>query len=124
MLRLSPILFMDSGLQLGLFKAYAAAPVFSVPLETTMDEVWIFNSAESRFPSAVFKNRTDAENWIVKMKLTGALTKYPVGISVYDWAIENGHFKVRTERDSSPSFVQKFSSAAQEHIHFENGSSE
>ena len=89
-----------------------------------MKEVWIFNGADGRFPSAVFENLADAEAWIKGTKLTGVLTKYPVGIPVYEWAIANGHFKVKSEKETSPSFIQKFSSAAQEHIHFENGCSD
>ena len=89
-----------------------------------MREVWIFNGAEGRFPSGVFERRADAEEWISRNGLTGVLTKYPVGISVYEWAIENGHFKVKSEKDTSPAFIQKFSSAAQEHMHFEDGSSD
>lgn len=89
-----------------------------------MKEVWVFNGAEGRFPSGVFENKSDAEIWIKTNSLTGILTKYPVGISAYDWAIMNGHFKVKSDRDSSPLFIQRFSSAAQEHMHFENGSSD
>lgn len=89
-----------------------------------MKEVWVFNGAEGRFPSAIFEERADAEKWIEINALTGVLTKYPLGISVYEWAIENGHFRVKNEKEKSSAFIQKFSSAAQEHIHFENGSSD
>lgn len=84
-------------------------------------EVWIFNGANAKFPSAVFAIKEDALDWIKKYGLTGVLTKYPVGISAYEWAIESGNFKVKSERDSTPEFIGKFSSAAQEHMHFENG---
>jgi len=89
-----------------------------------MKEVWVFNGAEGRFPSAIFDDRADAEKWIERNALTGVLTKYPVGISVYEWAIENGQFRVKNENEKSSAFIQKFSSAAQEHIHFENGSAD
>ncbi|MCG8294644.1 DUF7710 domain-containing protein [Pseudomonas entomophila] len=89
-----------------------------------MKEVWVFNGAEGRFPSAVFLELGDAEEWIKNNGLSGVLTKYPVGISVYDWAVENGHFRIKNEKEKSSAFIQKFSSAAQEHFHFENGSSE
>lgn len=89
-----------------------------------MKEVWVFNGAEGRFPSAIFEERADAEKWIERNALSGVLTKYPVGVSVYEWAMENGHFRVKNEKEKSPAFIQKFSSAAQEHIHFENGSSD
>ena len=89
-----------------------------------MNTVWIFNGAEGRFPSAVFSAYADAENWIKAHSLSGVLTQYPVGISVYEWAIENGHFHVTREKEKSPAFIQKFSSAAQAHFHFERGSLE
>ncbi|MET3493398.1 DUF7710 domain-containing protein [Variovorax boronicumulans] len=88
---------------------------------TEISEVWIFNGANAKFPSAVFVAREDAFAWIKKLELTGVLTKYPVGISVYDWAIESGNFKVKSEKGSTPEFIANFSSAAQEHVHFENG---
>ena len=88
------------------------------------NEIWVFNGENSRFPSGVFEDKYTAEEWIKKYELSGVLTKYPVGISVYDWAIESGSFKVKSEKDSRPEFIGKFSSAAQEHWHYENGSSE
>lgn len=89
-----------------------------------MKDVWVFNGAGGQFPSAIFDERADAEKWIKKNSLTGVLTRYPVGVSVYDWAIENGHFFVDHAGKKSSDFIQIFSSAAQEHIHFENGSSD
>lgn len=52
------------------------------------------------------------------------LTEYPVDISVYEWAINNGNFKIKSKRDESPEFIQKFSSAGQNHFHFERGACE
>lgn len=86
-----------------------------------MKEVWIFNGLDAKFPSAVFAIQEDALEWIEKYRLTGVLTKYPVGISIYDWAIESGNFKVRSKKDLMPKFIEGFSSAAQEHMHFKNG---
>ncbi|MEJ1164413.1 hypothetical protein V9K97_11960 [Variovorax sp. CCNWLW186] len=89
-----------------------------------MNSVWVFNGAGGRFPSAIFEEKSEAEEWIRKHRLTGVLTKYPVGTSVYQWALETDNFKIKNERDQSPEFIQKFSSAAQEHMHYENGSSD
>lgn len=88
---------------------------------TKVKEVWIFNGVNAKFPSAVFEIKEDALGWIRRHGLTGVLTSYPVGISVYEWAIESGNFKLKSEKDSTPEFIGKFSSAAQEHIHFEDG---
>lgn len=89
-----------------------------------MKNVWIFTGVNGRFPSAVFYSFDDAKKWIFDNKLSGMLTEYPVGISVYEWAINNGNFKIKSERDESPEFIQKFSSAGQNHFHFERGACE
>ena len=89
-----------------------------------MKEIWVFNGAKGRFPSAIFEKQADAEKWIKGSALTGVLTKYPVGISVYEWAIETGHFRVKNENEKTSAFIEKFSSAAQEHIHYEDGESD
>lgn len=85
--------------------------------------VWVFNGAGGHFPSAIFEEKSAAEDWISERRLTGVLTKYPVGVSVYQWALESGVFEVKREKESSPEFIQTFSSAAQEHMHYENGKS-
>ena len=88
---------------------------------TEPTEVWVFNGVNSKFPSAVFWDKNAAEQWITNNMLTGVLTKYPIGISVYDWAIKNGHLKIKSEKDVSSEFIGRYSSSAQEHIHYENG---
>jgi hypothetical protein len=86
-----------------------------------MTFVWVFNGANSAFPSAIFAERSDAEEWIRRLRLTGTLTKYPVGQSAYDWAIESGAFTPKSDKHRSPKFVASFTSAAQEHYYFEDG---
>lgn len=86
-----------------------------------LKEVWIFNYENAKFPSAICSEKSKAVEWIVRLALTGVLTKYPVDISVYDWAIESGNFKIKTPKDAQPGFIGKFSSAAQEHMHFKGG---
>jgi hypothetical protein len=95
-------------------------------VHTTADEIteiWIFNGSNSRFSSGVFTKKESAESWIKKNKLTGVLTLYPVDTGVYDWAIENGFFVPKKDSEKMPEFIQKFSSASQEHYHFEDGES-
>lgn len=84
-------------------------------------EVWVFNGFRSIFPSAVYTSKEKALDWIRDNSLTGTLTKYPVDISIYDWAISNGSFNPNKPDQSSPEFIGRFSSASQEHFHFENG---
>ena len=86
-----------------------------------MNSVWVFNGNNSNFPSGVFSSREKAEEFISTRKLSGVLTEYPMDVLVYDWAISNGHFKPKRDDQRTPEFIQRFSSASQEHFHYENG---
>jgi len=83
--------------------------------------IWIFNGPKANFPSGVFSTRDSAEEWIKKHSLSGTLTRYPVDISVYDWAISKTYFKPSKDKQTSADFIARFSSASQEHYHYENG---
>jgi hypothetical protein len=83
--------------------------------------IWVFNGVKAQFPSGLFLQRELAEEWIKKNHLTGILTAYPINISVYEWAISSGYFTPKKEYQCSPDFVSKFTSASQEHYHYENG---
>jgi hypothetical protein len=85
-----------------------------------MDEVWVFNGGGT-FPAAVFRSKEDAEEWIRRERLSGTLTKYPVGVSVYSWAVSKGHFVPKKPEHATPEFIARFSSAGQEHYHYEDG---
>ena len=87
-----------------------------------MTEVWVFTGVESNgFPGGIFFNREEAELWIEKYKLTGTLTRYPVGVSVYDWAVDAGRFKPSKAKHFSSDFIGSFTTASQEHYHYECG---
>ena len=83
--------------------------------------IWVFHGASSRFTSGVFSSLDIADEWIRKHNLTGTLTKYPLNIGVYDWCLENELFEIKTENEASPDFIQNFTSASQEHLHYEGG---
>jgi hypothetical protein len=83
--------------------------------------IWVFNGAQSKFPSGVLSRRDLAENWIKTFRLRGTLTRYPVDISVYDWAIERNFFKPKKEEQRSAAFIGKFGAGSQEHYHYEDG---
>src|SRR5512147_859701 len=83
--------------------------------------LWVFNGARSSFPSGVFTSIKEAEVRISQHGLTGTLTAYPVDELVYDWAIANSLFEPRKEDQCSTEFIQKFTTASQEHYHYENG---
>jgi hypothetical protein len=83
--------------------------------------IWVFNGPGSGFPSGVFSQRSIAETWIKTHSLSGTLTCYPIDTGVYDWALLNGFFKPKKEEQQTAGFIQKFSSASQEHFHYEDG---
>lgn len=83
--------------------------------------IWVFKGEKGTFPSGVFASRSSAIDWIKNRSLSGTLTRYPVGISVYDWAVDSGHFIPKTKAQQSPQFVGSFSSAYLEHYHFQSG---
>jgi hypothetical protein len=86
-----------------------------------LQHIWVFHGSGARFCSAVFSSKFLAEEWIRSNALSGMLTLYPINKSVYDWAIENGTFSPKKEHQTTPDFIQQFSSASQEHYHYENG---
>lgn len=86
-----------------------------------IDSIWVFNGKRNGFAGGVFTDVELAKQWIEKHKLTGVLTLYPVNVGVYDWAIENGLFKVKKEHDKATEFIGGFTTASQKHHHFEDG---
>lgn len=82
---------------------------------------WVFNGETANFPSAVFSERKLAEDWIRRHKLTGTLTAYPVDIGAYQWCLEKDYFTPKKESHSTAEFIANFSSASQEHYHYEEG---
>jgi hypothetical protein len=83
--------------------------------------VYVFNGSKASFPSGVFVDRDSAIAWISENKLSGTLTEYPVGIGVYDWAIQGGYFTPQRADKETPHFIERFTSGRQWHRHFENG---
>lgn len=83
--------------------------------------VWVFNGSNSSFPSGIFTTRELAEAWIESHHLNGTLTEYPVDISAYDHAIEKNWFTPKSDGHQQPLFIQRFTSASQDHYHYEHG---
>ena len=84
--------------------------------------VWVFNGVGARFPAGIFTSRERAGQWIRAHKLTGVLTAYPLDEGCFDWAARNNLITGRArERGDESSFVGSFTSAAQDHEHFEDG---
>lgn len=80
--------------------------------------VWIFNGDQIQFPSAVFEDKNKAELWIKQFSLCGTLTKYPVNVSAYDWALEHNLFKIKKEHQKTPDFVGCFTAGFIDHEHY------
>lgn len=90
----------------------------SSELANTNKEIWVFNGTMARFPSGLFSSLAEAKAWIKKNKLSGILTKYPLDLGVYDWAIQNDLFTPKKDHQKLPSFIASFTSASMEHYHF------
>ena len=87
--------------------------------------VWLFHASGAQFAGGAFQDVASAESWIAKHSLTGVLTAYPLGEGCFDWAERLEVIGMKPERlvakRSDPAFVGGFTSAAQEHFHYENG---
>ena len=99
----------------------------SKPIEPTGknsdSDVWVFNGAGANFPSAVFRSKIVAENWIQSHSLVGVLTRYPIDVSAYDWALQHELFTPKREDQRLGEFIGRFTSASQEHYHYDSGNS-
>lgn len=84
-----------------------------------MEFVWVF-SGGGMFPSGVFSTRDKAEEWIAANRLTGTLTRYPVDMGAYQWAVAEGHFTPKQPRHGTPEFIGRFADGTVHH-HYEGG---
>lgn len=89
-----------------------------------MEFVWIFNN-HSSLSGGVFSQLEKAEHWILTNKLSGMLTQYPLDTGVWDWAKENDLHNIKAEKVAIKSqdadFIAGFTTASQEHYHYEDG---
>lgn len=83
--------------------------------------VWVFHGETGRFSSGVFLTLDAGKVWVKKNSLSGMLTEYPINTGAYDWAVAQRFFKPENDTQRSPEFIQAFSSAYQNHFHFEHG---
>jgi hypothetical protein len=86
------------------------------------NSVWIFHGDGGRFAGGVFSTKKAAEAWIGSRSLSGVLTAYPLDQGCFDWAMSNDLVTGKArDRGGDAEFVGSFTSAAQEHFHYENG---
>lgn len=84
-------------------------------------ELWVFNDEHTHVPSAVFSAIALATSWISTGQVSGTLTRYPIDTGVWDWCVAKGTFRPKRPEQSSSHFIGNFSSAYQQHHHFEDG---
>jgi hypothetical protein len=85
------------------------------------NSIWVFCGNRAAFPSGLFSSFEAAKRWIAENRLSGTLSKYPLDIPLYDWAISNGFFEIKKPEHRDPGFIAKFTCANVEHYHYENG---
>ncbi|KZN66412.1 hypothetical protein N473_08460 [Pseudoalteromonas luteoviolacea CPMOR-1] len=90
-----------------------------------MKSVWVFNKNNADFSGGVFSELELAESWIKENSLTGVLTNYPLDQGVFDWAVENDMHNIKpeklAEKSKQPNFIGGFTTASQEHYHYQDG---
>lgn len=85
------------------------------------ESIWVFMAPQAAFPAGVFFILDEAEAWIARHQLSGVLTEYPVGMGVFDWALETGSFRPKPEKKIDAKFIGQFTSASMVHFHYEDG---
>jgi hypothetical protein len=83
--------------------------------------VWVFNGAQSFFPSGVFTTRELAESWIRVRHLTGTLTEYPLDVGMFDYKTSKGLFTPKKEEHTTALFIGMFTGGGIDHFHYEDG---
>lgn len=61
--------------------------------------IWVFTGGKSGFPAGLFRDLEKAEAWIRDHGLSGTLTKYPVDVGLFAWAIDQGLFSPKKDFD-------------------------
>ena len=81
--------------------------------------VWVFTGGGT-FPSGIFSTRQNAEAWIREHRLNGCLTRYPLDVGAYEWAVREGYFVPKRDEQITPDYVARFA-CGHEHYHYESG---
>lgn len=87
--------------------------------------VWVFNGSRRRkpfnMPSGVFTSVQVAEAWIKSHSCSGVLSQYPVNISTFDWAMQEGHFVPAEPEHLSSTFIESFMTTGLPCYRYEDG---
>ncbi len=82
--------------------------------------MWVLNCGGT-FPCGIFESKEKANDIILKYKLSGCLSYYPLNKLIYEWVEEKGFFSPKNDYQKTAKFIGCFSSAYQEHYHYEDG---
>lgn len=73
----------------------------------------------------MFADKYLADEWILRNKLSGVLTAYPLNEGCFEWVAANNLTSLKPEtlnkKRSDPDFIASFSTASQENYHCEGG---
>jgi hypothetical protein len=86
----------------------------------TSEYIYVFSGDRGTFPGGVFNSFALAEEWILRHRLSGLLTEYPVNVGVFDWAVSTGRIRRPQGAGFTADTIAGFSSYL-EHWHYENG---
>lgn len=81
--------------------------------------VWVFNAGGWFAPCGIFDSLEEMEEYVRGHKLSGVGSQYPVGIGLYEYAVETGRFRPTKPHHGSASQVGRF--APPKHFHYEDG---
>lgn len=84
------------------------------------EHVWVFHGQEAQFASAVFAAEAEGLAWAARHRVTGVLSKYPVGDGCYDVAVREGRFRASKDYHGTPDHVERFGPGL-DHVHVRNG---
>jgi len=87
--------------------------------------IWVFTGEGGVLPSGAFTSSAEAEEWIIKHKLSGSLREMPLGKGIFEWALEKNFTNMSEEeieaKSKDPKFIQTFVTHSLEARIYENG---
>ncbi|CAM3103334.1 hypothetical protein STSO111631_00685 [Stackebrandtia soli] len=87
------------------------------------EHVWIFHGQGTQFASAVFASTDDGLAWAARHRVTGILSRYPVGDGCYDIAVREGQFRPSKDHHGTPEHIARFGPGPH-HVHITDGATD
>ena len=82
--------------------------------------VWLFQAVPGAGAGGVFRSLESASAWILRHRLTGLLTQYPLDYGVFDYIVEKGWIKRTKPHLDTPEFMGGYCGNLH-HYHCEDG---